>query len=81
MRHIVSDRIVSDPGVCGGEPCIQGTRILVEVVLDNLAAGMTWDDLVDDLPGLTRDDIAAALRFASRSIRSWEEIELEAQAG
>ena len=58
-------RIVSKPGVCGGQPCIRGTRIAVSVVLDALAEGLTADQIVDHYPGLKRDDIRAAVAYAA----------------
>jgi len=59
------DRITVDPGVCGGRPCIRGMRIRVTDVLDLLAAGLTAQQVVEELPDLEPADIEAALRFAS----------------
>lgn len=61
-------RIVFATGVCGGRPRIRGTRITVADLLNALAAGDTMDDLVEDLPGLTREDISAALKFAAANV-------------
>ncbi len=47
------DRIRSDPNVCGGAPCIAGTRIMVSVILDNLAEGLTPEDIAEEYPPLT----------------------------
>jgi uncharacterized protein (DUF433 family) len=44
------DRISVDPEVCHGKPCIKGTRILVSVILDNLAAGLTPQEIVEEYP-------------------------------
>ena len=63
------DRISVDPNVCHGRACIRGTRILVSVVLDNLAAGATPDDVVRTYPTLTRDDIAACVSYAAELAR------------
>ncbi|GIV60866.1 MAG: hypothetical protein KatS3mg043_1955 [Rhodothermaceae bacterium] len=70
------DHIVSDPGICHGKPCIKGTRIMVSVVLDNLAAGLTPEEIVDEYPPLTRDDVAAAVAYAAMLAREEELIPL-----
>ena len=59
------DRISIDPTVRSGKPCIRGTRITVYDVLEYLAGGMTEDQVVDDFPDLTKEDIRAALDFAA----------------
>jgi len=60
-----NDRIQVDPQVCGGEPCIKGTRIPVHVILSHLAAGETAESILENFPTLTRDDISACLDYAS----------------
>jgi uncharacterized protein (DUF433 family) len=62
--------IAKDQEVCGGQPCIKGTRILVSVILDNVATGQTFDEILNDYPSLTRDDIKAALIYAAQALRS-----------
>lgn len=62
------NRITVDPQICGGRPCIRGMRIRVEDVLDMLAAGSAWADILADYPYLEDDDITAALEFASRAV-------------
>lgn len=64
----VADRITVNPAQCGGRPCVRGLRIRVTDVLDLLAAGLTAEQVVEELPDLEREDIAACLRFASRRI-------------
>lgn len=59
------DRITIEPGKRGGKPCIRGLRITVQDVLEYLASGMTVDDVLRDLPDLTREDIQACLAFAA----------------
>jgi len=54
-------RIEIDPRVCNGKPVIRGTRIPVSVILEQLAAGETWDCLLKGYPELKRDDICEAL--------------------
>lgn len=57
--------IESDPAVCHGAACIKGTRIQVSVVLDNLAAGLLPNELVQSYPSLTVDTIRAAIAYAA----------------
>ena len=59
------DRIVVDPEVRSGKPCVEGTRITVYDILEYLAGGMSEDDILGDFPDLARDDIRAALAFAA----------------
>jgi uncharacterized protein (DUF433 family) len=54
-----------DPGVCHGKACIRGTRVMVSVVLDNLAAGLTPDQILKEYPSLTADGIQAAIAYAA----------------
>lgn len=65
----MEDRTVSDAGVMLGKPCIRGTRITVEHILEQMAAGRTIDDLLRAHGKLSREDIAAALEFAAESVR------------
>jgi uncharacterized protein (DUF433 family) len=57
--------ITFEPGKRGGKPCIRGMRITVHDVLSYLAAGMTHEEILDDFPYLTRDDIQACLGYAA----------------
>ena len=59
------DRITIEPGKRGGKPCIRGMRITVYDVLSYLAAGMTEQEVLDDFPYLTREDILACLSYAA----------------
>jgi uncharacterized protein (DUF433 family) len=70
------ERIVADPNVCHGKPCIKGTRIMVVVVLDNLAEGATPDEIVAQYPPLTLDDIRAAIGYAAMLAREEEVVPL-----
>lgn len=63
------NRISIDPAVCHGKACINGTRIMVPVVLDNLAAGQTPDEMVQLYPTLTREDVTAAISYAAELAR------------
>ncbi len=59
------DYITIEPGKRSSKPCIRGLRITVYDVLDYLASGMTEDEILDDFPDLTREDIKACLAFAA----------------
>jgi len=63
-------RITIEPGKRGGRPCIRGMRITVYDVLSYLAAGMTAEEILDDFPYLTAEDIQACLAFAAERERS-----------
>ena len=63
-------RIVSDPKVLFGKPVIAGTRISVELILEEIGAGSSVDDLLQAYPHLTRDQVLAAIRFAAQAIRN-----------
>jgi uncharacterized protein (DUF433 family) len=63
------DRIRIDPAVCGGKPCIKGTRIWVSLILDLLADGMSEAELLADYPGLTHNDILAAIAYGAEAAR------------
>jgi uncharacterized protein (DUF433 family) len=63
------DRISVDPAICHGKACITGTRIMVSVVLDNVAANVGTDELLKSYPTLSRDDIQAALEYAAELAR------------
>jgi uncharacterized protein (DUF433 family) len=59
------DYITIEPGKRSGKPCIRGMRITVYDVLDYLASGMSIEEILDDFPELTREDILACLSFAA----------------
>ena len=61
-------RITSEPDKFGGRPCIRGLRIRVVDVLDLLAAGMSHERIVEELPDLEPEDVKAAILFAARSV-------------
>ncbi len=60
----VADRITANPHQCGGRPCVRGMRIRVVDVLDLLASGLNQKQIIEELPDLEPEDIAACLRFA-----------------
>jgi uncharacterized protein (DUF433 family) len=63
------DRITIDPEVCGGKPCIKGTRIWVSLVLDFLADGMTESELLAEYPQLAHEDVLAAIAYGAEAAR------------
>jgi len=65
---VYTDRIELNPSVCNGMPVIKGTRIPVAVILDQLAEGESWDDVLAGYPELTREDIQAVLFYAKSSL-------------
>lgn len=64
----LSDRITINPEQCGGRPCIRGMRIRVIDVLDLFSAGLTAEQILEEMPDLEMDDIKAALAYASRRL-------------
>jgi uncharacterized protein (DUF433 family) len=66
------ERITTDPDVMGGVPRIRNLRIPVATVIAMVADGMTPDEIVTELPDLTRDDIREALLYAAEAVRERE---------
>ena len=64
------NRIVSNPSVLGGKPCIKGTRISVEFILELFASGATLQDVLLAYPQLTAPAVGEALRYAARSLKN-----------
>ena len=69
MKNYWHDYISVDPGICHGKACIKGTRIMVSVILDNLAAGETIATVLEGYPTLRMEDIQAALSYAAELAR------------
>ena len=59
----MSDRISINPNICHGKPVIKGTRILVSNILSDLGSGRKIEEIIEDYPSLTKEDILAALSF------------------
>ena len=59
------DRIIIDPNICHGKPVIKGTRVLVSNILGALASGETFEQIIEDYPNISKDDILATLSFGS----------------
>ncbi len=59
------DRITHQPGVMGGRPCVRGLRVTVGMIVGQIGAGRTVDDVLADYPYLDREDVLQALRYAA----------------
>ena len=68
MTQYLSERITVNPKQCGGRPCIRGMRIRVIDVLELFAAGLTADEILEEMPDLEREDLHAVLKFAARKL-------------
>jgi uncharacterized protein (DUF433 family) len=64
----MTDLIVTDPEIMSGTPCFRGTRVPVSVLFDNLADGMTIDEIIQEWPSLNKDDVIAFLGWTSDEI-------------
>lgn len=73
----MNTRLQIDPAICHGKPVIKGTRVLVSTILGALSAGDSIDDLLSDYPNISRQDVEAALEFASR-LSDYQEVPYEA---
>ena len=63
-------RIVANPGILGGKPIVEGTRISVEQILGLLASGMSHAEIIADYPDLTEESIRAVLGYAARALKN-----------
>ena len=63
-------RIVLDPQILVGKPTVRGTRLAVELIIDLLAQGWTEAEILNNYPGLTREDVQACLSYASATLRA-----------
>ena len=63
------EHVTVDPAICHGQACIKGTRITVSVVLDNLAASASADDILRSYPSLSAKDIQASIAYAAELAR------------
>lgn len=64
----LTSRITINPAQCGGRPCIRGMRIRVVDVLDLYAAGLSAEQILEEMPDLEAEDLQAALQYAARSL-------------
>jgi len=70
------ERITQNPAVMGGRPCIRGMRVTVGMIVGQIAAGQSTDEILADYPYLERDDITQALQYAA-----WRAEEREVMLG
>lgn len=68
-RENLLSRISIDPNICFGKPCIRGHRIWVSLILDLLAGGTTIEELLEEYPGLEREDILACIAYGAELAR------------
>jgi len=68
-RSTLLDRIVTDPKICFGKPCIRGHRVWVSLILDKLAGGMSVADVLADHPGLVEEDVRACIAYGAEMSR------------
>ena len=64
----LTNRITANPQQCGGRPCIRGMRIRVTDVLDLFAAGLSAEQILEEMPDLEAEDLRACLQFAARRL-------------
>ncbi len=63
-------RIVANPGILGGKPIVEGTRLSVEHILGLLASGMSHEEIIADYPELSEESIRAVLAYAARALEN-----------
>ena len=63
-------RIIANPGILGGKPIVEGTRLSVEHILGLLASGMSHEEIIADYPLLTEESIRAVLGYAARALKN-----------
>jgi uncharacterized protein (DUF433 family) len=70
-RENLLSRISIDPNLCFGKPCIRGHRIWVSLILDLLAGGATVEELLEEYPGIEREDIFACIAYGAEMARDY----------
>jgi uncharacterized protein (DUF433 family) len=68
MTQNLLERITINPKQCGGRPCVRGMRIRVSDVLDLYAAGLSSEEILEEMPDLEREDLRACLQYASHKL-------------
>lgn len=74
---MIIERITANAKILGGKPIIRGTRLSVEFILDLLASDVSEEEILEDYPHITKDDIHACLRYAARSCKNEIYVEFE----
>jgi uncharacterized protein (DUF433 family) len=77
------DRILIDPKIHHGDPCIKGTRVPIAIIVGSIADGDTPEEIIEDYPTITREDIQAALKFAAEAVSGFDFVPIveEGKAG
>ena len=75
-ENTLLERITVDQGVMAGKPILRGTRLTVEFVLNLLAHGSSWENIIEEYPDVRREDIQAVLLFACRLLEQTEYLPL-----
>ena len=73
----MESRIKTDPAILGGKPCIRGTRLSVEFILELMASGATTQSIATAYPQVSQDDVAAAVQSAAHYLRGSSQLEVE----
>ena len=68
-RQEILKRISIDPRACGGKPCIRGHRIRVSLILDFLASGSSFDEILENYPGIDIEDVRACIAYGAEMSR------------
>ncbi len=74
---MIDSRITTDPAILKGKPCLRGTRISVEFILELISSGATVPEIVAAYPQLNREDVQSAVHFAAEYLRHDDLLELE----
>lgn len=69
MKENWRDKVSFDLNICHGKACIKGTRVLISVILDNLAEGLTEQEILSEYPSLKKEDILVAIKYAAMLAR------------
>lgn len=80
MVSILSKRITSDSKILGGKPAVRGTRLSVEFILELMRSGMSFDEILNEYPQLTRVDLEAVVAFAKHAVSREEMVPLRLAA-
>ena len=65
MKDNWRDKVSIDPEICHGKACIKGTRVLISVILNSLAEGLTEQEILTEYPSLKKEDILVAIKYAA----------------
>lgn len=80
MNKVISNRVEINPDIMLGKPVIKGTRIPVELIIKMLSQGISFEEIIEEYPHLSKEDIRAALAYAAEALEV-EEIHLIERSG